>query len=306
MRLHVLTLLSCLAVPGPAAPVQDPLPARLEEARKAADPARALALAEALNEQVEPIHVESLFLLASAYARLGNRPKAYEWLQRAVDAGFWDVDAIREGEAFKAFRGEPRLKALARQAWAKGYLSMLERKERAAFQKPERILASLAFRPGERVADVGAGSGYFTVPVARAVGPTGSVLAVDILQDMLDYVERRAQAEQLTNIKLLRSRADDPMLPAAGADTILLVDVLHYVKERTPFAVKLKAGLAPGGRIVVIDYIPKPMSERPWGPSVDQQFSRDTMDREMAAAGLKRVQAFDYLPEQWFAVYGAE
>ena len=310
MRLHVLNLLLCFGLLGraaePAPPAIATLHSRMEEARKAGDPVKLMELAEALNEQVEPIHLEALFNLSAAYAKLGNRPEAYAWLQRAVDAGFWDVDAIREGEAFKDLRGEPRFKALARLAWTKGYLAMLERKERAAFQKPEQIMASLAFKPGERVADVGAGSGYFTIPIAKAVGPAGSVLAVDINPDMLDYVDKRAQAEKLTNIKLLRSRPDDPMLPPGGADTILLVDVLHYVKQRTLFAAKLKAGLAPGGRIVVIDYLPKPMSERPWGPSVDQQFSLATMDGEMAAAGLKRVKVFDYLTEQWFAVYGAE
>jgi len=310
MRRYVLNLLLCSGLLGhaaePAPPAIATLHSQMEEARKAGDPVRLMELAEALNEQVEPIHLEALFNLSAAYAKLGNRPEAYAWLQRAVDAGFWDVDAIREGEAFKDLRGEPRFKALARLAWTKGYLAMLERKERAAFQKPEQIMASLAFKPGERVADVGAGSGYFTIPIAKAVGPTGTVLAVDINPDMLDYVDKRAQAEKLANIKLLRSRPEDPMLPPGGADTILLVDVLHYVKQRTPFAAKLKAGLAPGGRIVVIDYIPKPMSERPWGPSVDQQFSRATMDQEMAAAGLKQVKVFDYLTEQWFAVYGAD
>jgi len=302
----------CLAA-GPRASASEDNPssieklqAQLELAEKASDPVKQIALAEALNERVEPIHLDAMFSLAVAYARLGNHPKTYEWLQRAVDAGYWDVEGIRQQEAFKDLRGEPRFKALARLAWTKGYISMLERKERAAFQKPDQIMASLSFRPGERVADVGAGSGYFTIPISKAVGPTGTVLAVDINSDMLDYVDRRAQAEKLTNIKLIKSQPEDPMLPPASVDTILLVDVLHYIKQRTPFAAKLKTGLAPGGRIVVIDYIPKPMSERPWGPAVDQQFPRETMDREMAAAGLKRLKAYDYLTEQWFAVYSAE
>jgi hypothetical protein len=86
-------------------------------------------------------------------------------------------------------------------------------------------------------------------------------------------------------------------------DTILMVDAIHYVKDRTTYATKLRAGLAPGGRLIIIDYRPKPMSERPWGPPPEQQFPRETLDAEMAAAGFKIVAAYDFLPEQFFVVY---
>ena len=101
-------------------------------------------------------------------------------------------------------------------------------------------------------------------------------------------------------------QGDDPQLPAGGVDTILMVDTIRYVQELTEYARKLRAGLAPGGRLVIIDYRPKPWEERPWGPLPEQQIPRETLDTELAAAGLKPVKAHEFLPEQYFLIYGTE
>ena len=196
----------------------------------------------------------------------------------AVDAGFWDVDRLRTDDLLAPLREEAPYKDLVRASWAKGYLAMLERPEREDFQQKDEVMRVLAFRPGERVADVGTGSGYFTVPVAKAVGPDGSVLAVDIIPEMLAYVGERTRVEGLTNVRFQKATREDPGLAPGAFDTILVIDTLHYVVDRTAYARKLRVGLAPHGRIVVIDYIPKSMEERPWGPSVEQQFSRETID----------------------------
>lgn len=90
---------------------------------------------------------------------------------------------------------------------------MLEHKDRDAFQKPDQIMAALAFKPGECVADIGAGSGYFTVRIAQVVGPKGTVWALDIEQAMLDHIERRLKEEKLQNVRLLQLPPDDPQLP---------------------------------------------------------------------------------------------
>ena len=186
------------------------------------------------------------------------------------------------------------------------YLAMLERPERETFQKPKQVMAALALRPGERVADIGAGSGYFTIPVAKAVGPKGVVWALDIRQPMLDYIARRLQTEKLTNVKLKLVPAGDPQLPPHDVDTILMVDIYHYIhfeKRGAEYARKLPPGLAPRGRIVVIDYKPKSFNERPWGPPEEQQMSRETLDRYMAAGGFKPVKVHSFLPEQYFVEY---
>lgn len=188
------------------------------------------------------------------------------------------------------------------------YLTMLERPEREAFQKPVQVLATLAFRPGERVADIGAGSGYFTIPVAKAVAPGGIVWALDIRQPMLDYIDKRLRAENIGNVRLKLVPADDPQLPPGSVDTILMVDVYHYIhfeKRGAEYAPKLRPALAPGGRVAIIDCIPKPITERDWGPPPEQQMSRETLDGYMARGGFKPSKVHTFLPEQYFVEYVA-
>jgi ubiquinone/menaquinone biosynthesis C-methylase UbiE len=282
------------------------LDAAFAEAYRAGNYAKALELARQRNEAVETRHTEALYDIARMQCLLGRKDETYETLQHAADAGFWDSFRMRKDDAFASIKDEERFKGIVRAIWARSYIAMLERPERDEFQKPQQVMDALAFKLGERVADVGAGSGYFTVRVAKAVGPNGSVLAIDISQEMLDYLDTRVKKEKLQNVRLLKVPKDDPQLPSAGVDTILLIDTLHYVQKRSEYAKKLRAGLAPGGRLVVIDYIPKSMEERPWGPLPEQQISRETVDAEMAAGGLKVVKSYAFLPEQYFVVYTAE
>jgi SAM-dependent methyltransferase len=279
------------------------LKAQLDEATGKHDPVRAAALAERLVEALEPDHVEALYAAARAHAQLGHREEVYLYLNRAIGAGFWDRSRLNSDEAFAGYRQEELFRTLAKRAWARGYASLLERPNREEVQKSPEIMKVLAFKPGERVADVGAGTGYFTIPVAKAVGPTGRVSAIDISPEMLEFLDARVKAHKLDNVELRRVTPDDPQLAPGSVDTILIVDAIHYVKDRTTYATKLRAGLAPGGRLIIIDYRPKPMSERPWGPPPEQQFPRETLDAEMAAAGFKIVAAYDFLPEQFFVVY---
>jgi len=289
--------------PTPTALPFETLQHSLQQATSAKDWPRALALAEQLNQMVEPEHVETLYTIARLHALLGHRKEAYEWLERANDAGLMSVWQVREDEAFAGLHEEEEFKKLTRAMWLKGYVYLLERKERDTYQKPEQVMQTLAFRLGERVADVGSGSGYFTVRVARAVGPSGLVWAVDIAQELLDYLGRRVQEEGLSNVRLVKVGPDDPQLPSAGVDTVLMVDTLHYIKERAAYAAKLRAALAPGGRVVVIDFIPKAPGERPWGPPPEQNMSRQEVDAAMAAAGLMPARVHDFLPEHFFVEY---
>ncbi len=279
---------------------------QLEEAYKGERIAEAIEIAEKMNEIVEPRHINCLYNLACLHCRLGHKEEAYTWLERAVNAGFWDLQQILKDPDFESIRKEDRFRELLGRIWAPGYIAMLERDEREDFQKPDQVMAALALKPGERVADIGAGSGYFTLRAAKAVEPGGVVLAIDVVQAMLDHIEKRLKAENITNVKLVKVPRDDPQLSPGSVDTILMVDTLHYVKDRSDYANKMRAGLAPGGRIVIIDYTPKPWSERPWGPSPEQQVSREQIDADMAEAGLKPAQVFDFLPEQYFVVYKAK
>ena len=276
---------------------------RMEQSVKQGDLAAGAALANQLIAATEPAHIEALYAAAQFHARLGHREQAYLMLSRVVGAGFDDRRRLLQDDAFQALRGEDLFTSLARRAWARGYVELLERPNREDVQKSPEIMKALAFRPGERVADIGAGTGYFTFQVADAVGPAGRVLALDIAAEMLEYLELRVKARQAANISLRKVTSDDPQLEPGSVDTVLLVDTIHYVKDRIAYGKKLRPALAPGGRVVIIDYRPKPMSERPWGPTPDQQFPKEQMDSEMAAAGFTVRQAFDFLPEQFFVIY---
>lgn len=280
-------------------------PARLNrdlaEAMAAKDWGRALSLAERANEIAEGAHVEALYRIARIHALLGHRKDALDALQRAHDAGVLDVTALRLDEAFAPLRGDERFRALSKAIGTKRYITMLERKGRDVFQKPDEVIQALALRPGERVADVGAGSGYFTLRVARAVGPRGQVLAIDINPDLLEFLDRRAKEEGLANVKTVRVGKDDPRLPPAGVDTVLMVDTFHYVTDRAGYARTLRAGLAPGGRIAIIDYLP--WTDLPGAPPPERRLSRESLDEAMAAAGLVPAKVHEFLTEQLFVEY---
>ncbi len=216
---------------------------RLAAAETAGDWTVALEAAIALAERAEERHVEALFHLARIRARLGQADQALDALEHLSRAGLFDVGRVRAEEAFAALREHPRFKAAAQAIWLRGYLWLLERPERDAYQQPARVIETLAFRPGERVADIGAGSGYFTRRIARAVGPSGIVSALDIRREILDELESRVAKEGLTNVRARVVTPDDPQLPAGGLDTIVMVDTLHYVKDRASYARKLRAGL---------------------------------------------------------------
>ena len=288
--LPLLLSLALIALPCVSLAADEPSPEfekteyQLYKTWKEGDYAKALKLAEQLRA-LEPADADTLYNIAALQALLGHKEEAFASLKKAAETGgmrSWKMERLE------------------------GYLAMLERPERNDFQKPDQVMAALALKKGERVADIGAGSGYFTIPVAKAVGPEGVVWALDIEPFMVDTVEKRARENKLKNVKPMLVEKDDPKLPPGGVDTVLMVDTYHYVKNRAEYAKKLRAGLAPGGRVVIIDYIPKPWEVRSWGPLPHQQFPKETVDAEMAAAGLKPVKVHDFLTEQYFVEYRAE
>lgn len=279
------------------------LEAAYEAALAAGDPNSAIARAEEIIERVGPVHAEALYRIAVLQCRKGAVEAAYWWLQRAMDAGYWDVNGLMTGEEFRPVQTEERFKRLVRDSWCRQYLAMLERPDRADLQDPDRIMEALALSPGDRVADIGAGSGYFTVRIARAVGKDGIVWAVDLRQPMLDFISARLELEGIGNVRLGAAEPADPRLPAESFDRILLVDTLHYVGDRAAYARKLRSALAPGGRVVVIDFIPRPGVERVFAPPPEQQIPLETIDRDMESAGLTRTATHSFLPEHYFVEY---
>jgi SAM-dependent methyltransferase len=288
------------------APDFDALQKQFTAAKEAGENQEALEIAEQMAEITWTQHVDLLYDLARLYNLSGDRSEAYQYLYWATDSGFWDRKRMLEDEAFENIRDEELFQTLARKAWSNGYLWMLERDQREEYQNKVEILKALDLHPGQYVVDIGAGSGYFTIPIAQAIGPDGTLLATDIKQEMLDYIDRRTRIEQLDNVELLLSQPNDPMLPEGKADLILMVDVYHYIKERTAFGEKLRRGLAPGGRLVVIDFVPKAWEERPWGPPPSQHMSEADLSADLAKAGFEVVKKHDFLTEQFFVVYLAK
>ena len=130
----------------------------------------------------------------------------------------------------------------------------LERPEREKEEAPTKLLKALDIKPGQVVADIGAGSGYHTFRMAPLVGDTGKILAVDIQQEMLDLIGAKAKKEKVKNVEMILGTETDPKLPKAGVDLIILVDVYHEFSHPFEMAEKMVAALKPGGRIAFVEF----------------------------------------------------
>lgn len=173
--------------------------------------------------------------------------------------------------------------------------------DRDAWQKPELVIEKLKLKRASLVADIGAGTGYFTVRLAKAVSK-GKVFALDVEPDMVRHIEARAAEEKLANVVALQNRADDPGLSDA-VDVAFLCDVVHHIEDRPAFFAKLRERLRPGGRIVIVDFAPDAPDDGP-GPPKKHRLSVQTLDVELGAAELERT-ALDResLPYQYIVEY---
>ena len=169
--------------------------------------------------------------------------------------------------------------------------------QRDAWQKPHEVIQALALKPDALVADLGAGTGYFSARLANML-PGGRVYAVDIEPDMVRYLEARAKREGLRNIVPVKGEADDPRLPAQ-VDLILLVDVYHHIGERSAYFSRLRGALRPGGRIAIVDF----KLDSPVGPPPAGRIAPETVKAEMKAAGYRVAGEHSFLPYQYFLVF---
>lgn len=169
--------------------------------------------------------------------------------------------------------------------------------ERDAWQKPHQVIEALGLEPGARVADLGAGTGYFAVRLASML-PGGRIYAVDIAPDMVRYLEARAKREGLSNMLAVKGEPDNPNLPDK-ADLVLLVDVYHHVEDRVDYFRRLGGVLRPGGRVAIIDF----RLDSPAGPPRAARLAPDAVKAEMKAAGYTLAAEHDFLPYQYFLVF---
>lgn len=169
-----------------------------------------------------------------------------------------------------------------------GDLSIFESSGRDQRLHIERILQALAITPGKSVADIGAGSGWFSVRAARQVGNSGQVYAVDINRDAIAYIEKRSQKEKLSNIKVILSRPDDPKLPPSSVDAVLLLKTYHEISDPVALLRKLVPALRPGALVGVIDRD---------GNGEDHGINKDVVIHEAGEAGLSLANEYDFVKD---------
>jgi ubiquinone/menaquinone biosynthesis C-methylase UbiE len=183
------------------------------------------------------------------------------------------------------------------------WISRLERPERVAGLRVPEIIAKLGLKPGQVVADLGAGAGVFSWPLARAVAPA-TVYAVEVDQRFIDHLQQRAKAQQLTNVRPLLGKFEDPRLPEQ-VDLAFFHDVLHHIDKRAAYVQKVASYVKPSGRIAVIELdATKPDASHRDQPEL--QVTREELDKWMTAAGLHKLEEIPMFEnqEKWFVIYG--
>lgn len=179
------------------------------------------------------------------------------------------------------------------ETWAKEF----DDPKRDAWQKPEAILDALQLTQTARVADIGAGTGYFSVRIAKRV-PDGKVFAADVEPDMLHYLGERAHREQLHVLQPVQANADTPNLPEP-VDVALIVDTYHHIDDRVAYFSRLKSSLRPGGRLAIVDF----KTDAPEGPPPERRIAPEKVIAELEQAGYALVGRHDFLPRQYFLVF---
>lgn len=179
------------------------------------------------------------------------------------------------------------------EAWARRF----DDPARDAWQKPEEVVAALALAPDAKVADVGSGTGYFSVRLARQV-PQGHVYGSDLESTMVDYLNQRAEREGLRNLSSVVASADDAKLPEP-VDLVLIVDTYHHLDAREAYFTRLSDSVKPGGRLAIIDFT----SDSSMGPPREVKVPQAQVQAELERAGWVLEKTHAFLPEQFFLVF---
>jgi ubiquinone/menaquinone biosynthesis C-methylase UbiE len=183
---------------------------------------------------------------------------------------------------------------------AEQWIKTLDSPNRVARLKIDETVTKLSIKAGDIVADIGAGSGLFSFPLAKAVSPGGKVYAVDIEQGLLQHIAVRAQELKLTSVQTVLGEYSDPRLPATNVNLALINDVLHHIEHRAEYIRHLAGYLAPSGRIAVIDFYPE------LGPHKNEpalQVTKAQAAAWLADAGFSPTAEFELFTDKWFVVY---
>ena len=183
---------------------------------------------------------------------------------------------------------------------AEEWSKTLEQPSRLEALKIEQIVGKLALKPGQVVADLGAGTGLFEVPLGKAVAPAGKVYAVEIDKGFLPMIEEKAKESKVANVRTVLGEFTDPKLPVQDVDLAFMHDVLHHVEDRAGYLKNATRYVKPNGRFVVIDY---GASTSPHRDQPNLIVSEDQVTGWMKAAGFAKVQKIDLFPDKYFLVF---
>jgi predicted methyltransferase len=181
-----------------------------------------------------------------------------------------------------------------------GDLSIFEYPGRDKKLQIDRVMDLLGIKPGKNVADVGAGSGWFTVRASKRVGPAGAVLAEDINPLAIESIGKRATKENLSNVRTVLGRPEDPMLPPGSVDAVLLLKVYHEIAHPVDFMKKLRPALRDGGKVGIIDRN---------GNGSNHGLDHDVVEREMGEAGFRLSATYDFTKadgQDYFMIFVAK
>ena len=180
------------------------------------------------------------------------------------------------------------------------YIQALERPERDEYQQPDKVIATLGLKPGMVVADVGAGSGYFTRRLAQAVGNTGQVIVIDVEQKMLDYNKQELEKLGIADrAKFILAKPDDPSLPENAVDLVFLCNVYHHIEHQVDYFAKTKSVLTPNGRVAIVDFYRDERSGELGFPK-HHLVPREQVITNMEYAGYVLSKEHTFLSRQYF------
>ena len=216
---------------------------------------------------------------------------------RSTLAGIWLLLALLAAGLAPPTAGQSMEHHQHQFSGADRWAAIFDDPARDEWQKPDEVVRALKLKPDSTIADIGAGTGYFSVRLARAV-PKGHVYGVDAEPDMIHYLSERAQRENLTNLTAVLTKPDNPGVPVP-VDVVMLVDTYHHIPDREKYFSALQKSFKVGGRLVIIDFT----QQSPVGPSVRARILAGRVKQELEGAGYRLLEEHKFLPNQYFLVF---
>lgn len=169
------------------------------------------------------------------------------------------------------------------------------------WQDIDKIIYRMRMRKGDVVADIGAGSGYFTIPLARKVGTEGRVYAEDIQKEMTDYISQKVKKLRLRNIRVVLGKVEDPLLPNNSLNYAFIANTYHSLAKPLLLLKNLKNDLRSHGKLIIIDW--DPTKDSLFGPPKEVKVPVDTVIKEVEGIGFKFIEKHDYMPYHYFLIF---